>query len=157
MSFLITSTEAREFTVIWSPPDPFLQYGVITGYLLTCNDSETNMVAPSFPRLLITSPTIVDELRPFTSYNCSLVAVNSAGVSKAVTYSAMTEPDGKLYVCGIVILEEFSLQTVVFRNSILVSKIQYTRNCCIYLVHCWSVFSVISTSFDACFFLCMDL
>ena len=94
LSFSITSIETREFTVNWSPPDPFLQYGIITGYTLTCTDSETNLLAPSFPRLLITSPAIVDGLRPFTSYNCSLVAVNSAGVSKAVTNITMTEPDG---------------------------------------------------------------
>ena len=37
----------------------------------------------------------VTGMRPFTAFNCSLVARNSAGVGPPASDTPMTEPDGK--------------------------------------------------------------
>ena len=83
---------------MWSAPDPLLQYGVILGYTLTCSELNSNVVPDVFPVTLPHPPsnTEVNELKPFTEYQCSLVAYNSAGDSPASSDTAMTEQDGKI-------------------------------------------------------------
>ena len=40
----------------------------------------------------------VDDLRPFTDYNCSLIAINSAGNSDPTTDTSITDEDGKYLI-----------------------------------------------------------
>ena len=98
LNFTILDMTSRTFTVTWSPPDPFLRYGVILSYSLTCEEIEGGHIPPSYPRMF-TGPPIsnvtVDNLRPFTDYNCSLIAINSAGNSDPTTDTSITDEDGK--------------------------------------------------------------
>ena len=97
-SFSITNIYSRELTVQWLPPDPFLQYGIIISYTLTCYETESKVVPFSLPKVFPHPPpanVTVDGLQPFTMYSCTIVASNSAGQSRPASDSGMTEPDGK--------------------------------------------------------------
>ena len=97
---VIFSRSSRSFILSWSPPDPFLQNGVILGYTLTCQEKLSGTVPSSYPRTNYPHPPplsiIADGLRPFTEYTCNLTAVNSAGISDPAIDSITTEQDGKL-------------------------------------------------------------
>ena len=100
INFSITSIYSRELTVQWLPPDPFLQYGIIISYTLSCYETESKVVPSSLPRVYSHPPpanVTVDGLQPFTMYNCTIVANNSAGQSTPASDSKTTKPDGK---CG---------------------------------------------------------
>ena len=108
-SFSITNIYSRELTVRWLPPDPFLQYGIVISYTLTCYEIESKIVPSSLPRVFSHPPppnVTVDGLRPFTMYNCTIVANNSAGQSRPASDSGMTEPDGKYNEITCKILEK---------------------------------------------------
>ena len=98
MNFSIINIYSNELTVQWLPPDPFLQYGVIISYTLSCFEIESKVVPSSLPMVFSHPPpvnVIVDGLQPFTMYNCIIVANNSAGQSTPASDSGTTEPDGK--------------------------------------------------------------
>ena len=98
-NFMIVSSTSRSFTLSWSPPDPFLQNGVILGYTLTCQEKLSGTVPSSYPRTNYPHPppssVVADDLRPFTEYTCDLTAVNSAGSSDPAIDSSTTGQDGK--------------------------------------------------------------
>ena len=96
-SFSITSIYSRELTVQWLPPDPFLQYGIIISYTLSCYENENKVVPSSLPRVFSHPPpanVTVDGLQPFTMYNCTIVANNSAGQSTPASDSGKTVSEG---------------------------------------------------------------
>ena len=97
-NFSITNINSHELTVQWLSPDPFLQYGIIISYTLNCYETESKVVPSSLPRVYshpLPPNVTVDGLQPFTMYNCTVVANNSAGQSRPASDSGMTEPDGK--------------------------------------------------------------
>ena len=99
INFSITSIYSRELTVQWLPPDPFLQYGIIISYTLSCYETESKVVPSSLPRVFPHPPpanATVDGLQPFTytMYNCTVVANNSAGQSTPVSDSGKTVSEG---------------------------------------------------------------
>ena len=97
MSFSITNIYSHEITVQWLPPDPFLQYGIIISYTLNCYETESKVVPSSLPRVFPHPPPVnvtVDGLQPFTMYNCTIVANNSAGQSTPGSDSGKTVSEG---------------------------------------------------------------
>ena len=100
MNFSIINIYSRELTAQWLPPNPFLQYGIIISYTLNCYETESKIVPSSLPRVYSHLPPVnvtVDGLQPFTMYNCTIVANNSAGQSTPASDSGMTDTDGKCY------------------------------------------------------------
>ena len=99
-NFMILNRTSRSFNLSWSPPDPFLQNGVILGYILTCGEKLSGTVPSSYPRTNYPHPppssVVADDLRPFTEYTCNLTAVNSAGISDPAIDSSTTEEEGML-------------------------------------------------------------
>ena len=72
--FTILDKTSRTFIVTWSPPDLFFR---ILSYSLTCEEVEGGHIPPSYPRMFTDPPIsniIVDDLRPFTDYSCSMTA-----------------------------------------------------------------------------------
>ena len=98
LQFKIPTVTSNMLVLSWRPPDPYLQYGVITGYTLSCLELERGIVPSIFPINYAQAPPEninVTGLRPFTAFNCSLVARNSAGAGPPASDTPMTEPDGK--------------------------------------------------------------
>ena len=96
-NFSIMKMYSHKLTVQWLPPDPFLQYGIIISYTLTCYETESKVVLSSLPRVFPHPPPVnvtVDGLQPFTMYNCTIVANNSAGQSTAASDSGKTISEG---------------------------------------------------------------
>ncbi len=97
--FLITYMTSRTFNLTWLAPDPFFQNGVITSYNVTCKEQGQDTIAPSYPRVYTIDPypgsITVDNLRPDTDYECSVIAINSAGSSDPVSDSSITDEDGE--------------------------------------------------------------
>ena len=97
MSFSITKIYSHKLTVQWLPPDLFLQYGIIINYTLSCYETKSKVVPSSLPRVYSHPPPVnvtVDGLQPFTMYNCTIVANNSAGQSTPASDSGKTVSEG---------------------------------------------------------------
>ncbi|XP_019860243.1 PREDICTED: protein sidekick-1-like, partial [Amphimedon queenslandica] len=94
LNFMIHTITSTNFTLSWEPPNLLLQYGMITGYTLSCTELERNIVPSLFPINYtpdLTNAT-VSGLRPFTAYSCSLTASNAVGAGPPAIDTPMTEP-----------------------------------------------------------------
>jgi hypothetical protein len=98
----------RDVTFSWSPPDVTLRNGNITEYSLSCSPSPSSL-PQSFPEpgtyrvAYYSSSTthvcsiLASRFSPATSYNCSVVAINSKGAGPPAFVSFTTAYDYKLF------------------------------------------------------------
>ena len=71
----IVSILPNSFSLSWEPPDNEYQNGILTGYtVMTVNDDTTIMTQSS-----TATNAVVSNLRPFTMYEVTIAAHNSAG------------------------------------------------------------------------------
>ena len=124
-NFSILAIFSHSITVHWLPPDPFLQNGIITNYTLTCHETQTQITPSSLPRVYTHPPPInvtVDGLAPFTMYNCTVVATNSAGQSRAASNNAITI-DSKIII--VIYTDVFIVPCCVLIDPGPVQEIEY--------------------------------
>ena len=100
LNFEISTEGPRTLTFSWEPPAEDKRNGIITHYLLLCDPQSV----ASLPRAFNESdfnqmegvyPVTLSGFTPFTTYNCSVIASNSAGDGPPVTTTATTEEDCK--------------------------------------------------------------
>ena len=72
----VEATTAESITLSWSPPDVQSQNGIITGYLINVTAIETG---ESIQVSSTTTNLVIQSLRPFTVYDCTIAAMTSAG------------------------------------------------------------------------------
>lgn len=88
---MITNRAARNITFSWSPPDEESRYGNITSYTLSCSTVEGGL---SGPQQMFDDPpvggVVVAGFKPYTDYNCTMTASNSAGTSPPASDLIMT-------------------------------------------------------------------
>ena len=80
----------RSILFTWQPPEPHLQNGIIINYTISCIPSPLSPLTPVAEAGSVT----VSGFSPFTSYNCSVRATNSAGNGPPAYVSSTTEDDG---------------------------------------------------------------
>ena len=86
---MATASGFRALQLSWDPPEEDKRNGEITGYQVECNGTMSPTVSGS-----ITSIT-VENLTPFTSYDCSVSASNVAGNGPKAYITGTTAEEGK--------------------------------------------------------------
>ena len=93
VNLTVEATTAESITLSWSPPDVQSQNGIITGYLINVTAVETGQT------LQVSSTTtnlVIQRLRPFTTYNCTVAAMTSAGIGPfSIPLTLQTNETGK--------------------------------------------------------------
>ena len=83
----------RSITVSWSPPNPSDRNGVIVSYTVTCI-ARVSGVTPVTMTYNQAGTHILFGFSPLTTYDCSIVASNSAGRGPPAVTSITTPEDG---------------------------------------------------------------
>ena len=93
VNLTVEATTAESISLSWSPPDVQSQNGDITGYLINVTASETG---ETFQVSSTTTNLVLHQLRPFTSYNCTVAAMTSAGIGPfSISLTVQTNETGK--------------------------------------------------------------
>ena len=87
----LTSTHC---IITWNPPFQYVEYGSFDGYIVMCNDSNTDTIITSNVTQKLNLSLIF--LKPFTSYICCLTPQwTTNGIGKTQCISFTTLQDGK--------------------------------------------------------------
>ena len=89
LNLMVTASGSRALQLSWEPPEEDKRNGVIIGYQVECNGTMSLTASGS-----ITSIT-VENLNPFTSYECSVSASNVAGNGPKAYITGTTAEEGK--------------------------------------------------------------
>ena len=93
VNLTVEATTAESISLSWSPPDVQSQNGVITGYIINVTASETG---EAFQVSSTTTNLVIQQLRPFTTYNCTVAAMTSAGIGPfSISLTVQTNETGK--------------------------------------------------------------
>ena len=86
----------RQLEASWTVPDPV--NGVIQNYTISCNGSITFDVEDNLDSETV-SFTLMNELEPFTTYECSVFATTNGGQGMATdTVAATTTEDSETII-----------------------------------------------------------
>ena len=119
-NFVSSPINSREMRFTWSPPEPTLRNGIITGYNLTCFITATGMgqIGNRFPPQ---ENYRLSGFRPATGYTCRVVAINSAGRGPPAERMDTSPEDGK-EVCFATRHCSASLERVISRKCVYSTK-----------------------------------
>ena len=100
LNFEIMPEGPRTLTFSWDPPAEDKRNGIITGYLLSCDPQSAaglprTFNGTDFNQMGGVDPITLSGFTPFTTYNCSVIASDSAWNGFAATTTATTEEDCK--------------------------------------------------------------
>ena len=89
---MVTASGSRALQLSWDPPEEAKRNGEITGYQVECNSTLSSNVENISGGI---TSTRIEDLTPFTSYNCSVSASNVAGNGPKAYITGTTAEEGK--------------------------------------------------------------
>ena len=95
----VEATTAESITLSWSPPDVQSQNGIITGYLINVTAIETG---ESIQVSSTTTNLVIQSLRPFTVFDCTIAAMTSTGIGPfSIPLTVQTNETGERLITVI--------------------------------------------------------
>ena len=76
-NFAVTATNSRSISLVWDPPPEEHRNGIIIGYIINVSAVDPGEM---FQLFTTNESTVVDDLKPFTTYFTAVAAQTNAGV-----------------------------------------------------------------------------
>lgn len=98
MNFNGVPTSSSSIHLVWSPPAPHLQNGIIRSYIVSVVDVHRGLV---YRNTVMDNALVVHDLRPYYHYFCAVAAVTVATGPHAIT-TVPTLEDGEQFTMHVV-------------------------------------------------------